>query len=87
MKIKIHNNWENLTYKFGKQELEHKKGTVTFKDGTELPMVCRTNHTSVYDHGHTYQVTQYKFFVKGTFRGIDIEVPIEKFPDIDSITQ
>jgi len=65
MKLKIKNDWEYLTYTFGKYPINEKVGgTAILKDGQKVRYRSVPTNTTVHDMGHEYSITIYHLVAK-----------------------
>lgn len=75
MKVKVENNWEDLTYFFnGKEIPRDSKGYVILQNGDKCKFFPEPHYTSYGDMGHTYHVTTHKFFVEIDFNNQKLNV-------------
>lgn len=86
MKLKVVNDWEYLKWYIGKEEITNKLKSLTikFNDGCEkkFRIHWKDNHTTVYDHGHEYPVTQKIAYIKINYHGHDILIRLDSLKGI-----
>lgn len=81
IKIKVNNNWYNLTYLYKKQEVKFPKSIyVRWPNkivSKEKVLECN-EYGSYNDMGHTYEYSTVAYYIETKHNGVKVKIPIEK---------
>lgn len=78
-KLRMENDWEHYKWYYGDKRIKELYGVVI--NGDYFRVVKNKVYNTVYDHGHTYNVTTYTFNIIAEIVSIPVEIDIREFID------